>query len=274
MPDRNVIFVSYRRSDTSQAAGRLRDKLAEAFPSCEVFLDVESIPGGENFNRKIAAKMRDAFCVLVLIGKHWDKSADNPGLSRLSEAYDIVRREVDLALQLVDNVVPVLVDNAQMPKKADVPDDIRALLDLNALPLRHETAPDDIKRIIGAIPYRATGSRAVHRLRAALFAASLVMMATALGGYFYLNSKTYDDLDKPTQAKRFQDLRDNWGTLTPLDAKGVITPEELEKLLNSNLRKPTESAKSRFPEAETYVYREPSEQQKKTPAETTKWPPQ
>lgn len=43
------LFISYHRSDTAHAAGRLHDRLIAAAGSDNVFMDIESIAGGEPF---------------------------------------------------------------------------------------------------------------------------------------------------------------------------------------------------------------------------------
>jgi hypothetical protein len=48
------IFVSYRRDDTPWCAGRLHDALSRAFDPRLVFMDLESIEGGDQFKAKIA----------------------------------------------------------------------------------------------------------------------------------------------------------------------------------------------------------------------------
>ena len=47
-----LIFLSYRREDTSGHAGRLYDRLKKALPN-RVFLDIDSIPPAVDFAEKI-----------------------------------------------------------------------------------------------------------------------------------------------------------------------------------------------------------------------------
>jgi hypothetical protein len=43
------IFINYRREDSIGTAGRLRDRLAEAFGEENLFMDVDNIPAGVDF---------------------------------------------------------------------------------------------------------------------------------------------------------------------------------------------------------------------------------
>ena len=43
------IFLSYRREEAGYAAGRLADRIATRFDNTRVFIDVDSVPAGEDF---------------------------------------------------------------------------------------------------------------------------------------------------------------------------------------------------------------------------------
>jgi hypothetical protein len=47
------IFISYRRSDSAGAAGRIYDRLVQRFGKSAVFKDVDSIPLGVNFKKHL-----------------------------------------------------------------------------------------------------------------------------------------------------------------------------------------------------------------------------
>ena len=52
------IFISYRRDDSAGTAGRLHDRLAEAFGEENLFIDVDNMPAGADFvetlNKQVA----------------------------------------------------------------------------------------------------------------------------------------------------------------------------------------------------------------------------
>jgi hypothetical protein len=121
------VFLSYRRSDSAYAAGRLRHDLTERFGAdALIFRDVESMPLGR-FPDEIGSAIRECDAVLVLIGPEWLSAADEGGNRRLHDAGDWVRREVAAALDGGKVVVPVLLDGAPLPAASDLPDDIAGL---------------------------------------------------------------------------------------------------------------------------------------------------
>jgi len=123
----SLIFVSYRRQDTQSATGRLCDKLQAHFGHDQVFHDIESIDAGSSFPEIIASKIAESSIVLVMIGRHWLDVAGNEGKARLFDPGDYVRLEVAAALERRIPVIPVLVEGAQMPVAAVLPESIAAL---------------------------------------------------------------------------------------------------------------------------------------------------
>jgi hypothetical protein len=70
-----------------------------------------------------------------------------------------VRLEVEAALARDVRVIPVLVEDATMPRRKDLPEDLATLARRNAFILRHETFRADAARLAGAIE-PILGSRA------------------------------------------------------------------------------------------------------------------
>ena len=147
------IFVSYRRKDASHVAGRLRDRLVNEFGEPNVFFDVDSIDPGQRFADVISERLGQAEVVLVLIGPNWQ-----PEL--LARPDDYVRLELAEALDQQKRVVPVLVDDGELPTIDDLPDELAGFLTHNAAKLRQD--PDfheDADRLIeGVKPSRARTS--------------------------------------------------------------------------------------------------------------------
>jgi hypothetical protein len=93
--------------------------------------------------------------LLVLIGKRWAGS-DETGASRLQNARDWVRIEVQTALRRGIKVIPVLLDGATMPAEASLPDELRPLVRLQAVDLRPSRLDADVWDLVGAV-MRALG---------------------------------------------------------------------------------------------------------------------
>src|SRR4051812_48901491 len=122
------IFISYRREDTSGEAGRLAEDLGARFGRSGIFMDVDSISPGANFEDRIDGALGACQVALVLIGDRWLDARPPDGRRRLDQDGDYVRHEIAAALARRDvTVVPVLVEGATMPTPSELPPDIAGL---------------------------------------------------------------------------------------------------------------------------------------------------
>jgi formylglycine-generating enzyme required for sulfatase activity len=130
-----AIFISYRRQDTKQIAGRIFDKLEARFGAGSVFMDTEGIPAGVDFHKFLDEAVARARIVLVLIGHGWAEAKNEAGQRRLDNPDDFVRIEVESALNRNIPAVPVLIDGAPMPPAEQLPEGMRAFLRFQAAPV-------------------------------------------------------------------------------------------------------------------------------------------
>src|SRR5688572_10834401 len=121
------IFISYRREDSSGYAGRLNEKLSQVFGGKNVFMDLEDIEAGTDFDQAIRKSVSACDALIVLIGKRWLSIADGSGARRLDDPHDYVRLEIATALERNIRVIPVLVNRAEMPAQSDLPQAVSAL---------------------------------------------------------------------------------------------------------------------------------------------------
>jgi hypothetical protein len=91
------IFISYRRRGGNHLA-RLIETVLKSL-GYEVFLDVESMRAGK-FNEQIYRAIEASDDVLVILSEH--------ALDRCVDPEDFVRKEVEYALELHKNVIPVM----------------------------------------------------------------------------------------------------------------------------------------------------------------------
>jgi len=143
-----MVFLCYRREDTEDAAGRVRDRLAAAYGSDRVFMDIDSVPLGVNFVTFVAAQLRQCGAVLVMIGRAWTSVTDREGNRRLDDPADHVRVEIAAALKQGVPVIPLLVQNASMPRASELPEDIRDLAFHNGMKLTAEFWGAGVDRLI------------------------------------------------------------------------------------------------------------------------------
>jgi hypothetical protein len=149
-----TIFLSYRRNDSIEQTNKLDEALAREFPGLGVFIDRRALAGGDDFERVIGQRLRETRLVLVLMGPGWAGPLAG-GRQRIEEPRDVVRREVEQALQgLAEgrHVLPVLVGGAAMPAPESLPPTLQPLAGLNALPLRSgEDQRGDLLRILARV---------------------------------------------------------------------------------------------------------------------------
>jgi hypothetical protein len=131
------IFISYRREQTAAHAGRLYDRLSEAFGEDAVFMDVDSIGMGMDFARVLGKEAESCSVMLVLIGPGWAGTTDQQG-RRLDNPTDFVRQEVETGLRREIPVVPVLVRGATLPQAEELPEVLRPLVRRQAFQLPDE----------------------------------------------------------------------------------------------------------------------------------------
>jgi hypothetical protein len=146
------IFISYRRGDAAGHAGRLADGLSSRFGRERVFMDLDSITPGVNFEQRIHQAIGSCDVALVLIGDQWLHITGDAGNRRLDDESDYVRQEVAAALQRADvTVLPVLVEGANPPAGSELPSDLKPLATIEALDLSDKRWHYDFGRLCEVI---------------------------------------------------------------------------------------------------------------------------
>jgi hypothetical protein len=138
------IFVSYRRADSADAAGRLYDRLAEQFGQHNVFMDVDDIRPGEDYVEAIERRIGNCDTMIVLIGPNWASATNEAGGRRLDDPGDLARLELEAGLRRNVRVIPILVSNAELPDAADLPDSLKPMLRRQAATLGHAGFHKDV----------------------------------------------------------------------------------------------------------------------------------
>src|SRR6476620_2596195 len=115
------IFISYRRDDSAaDMAARVYERLSQRWPR-RVFMDIDSIDGGELFTEAIKDTLQHCAVVLVMIGRDWRGTSDERGVPRMQKPGDYVRMEVATALGRKIKIVPVLSGNTPLSTRDDLP---------------------------------------------------------------------------------------------------------------------------------------------------------
>jgi hypothetical protein len=145
------VFISYRRSDTQDLAGRLADRI-RAVPQIQcVFMDVDDIAPGVDFPDRIQRALSESHACILLIGPQWLGRGASDQPARILEDRDFVRREAATALAGDRLVLPVLANGARMPQAEELPADLRRLPRINALSIRHVSFDRDVDHLIDVL---------------------------------------------------------------------------------------------------------------------------
>src|SRR4051794_24149120 len=91
-----------------------------------------------------------------LIGSRWLAIRDD-GTSRLEDAADFVRFEIEYALEANVRLIPVLVDGAHMPTNDQVPPEIRPFLRKHAHTLDNDHWSYDVEALERLLAKELTG---------------------------------------------------------------------------------------------------------------------
>ncbi|HEU5158814.1 MAG TPA: toll/interleukin-1 receptor domain-containing protein [Streptosporangiaceae bacterium] len=186
------IFLSYRRGDVGGYAGRLTDALVQRLGAKNVFHDVTAIAPGQDFDEAINRALDDCDAVLAVIGPSWSAAVTSQGAPRLFEADDYVRLELATALKRKVRVVPVLVGGASMPAAADLPDDLRELVQRQAVVLHDETWHQNVDAMVRSLRGEPAVSHRRNR-RWPVIGAVAGVLALAGAGAWWWGPGTGDD---------------------------------------------------------------------------------
>jgi TIR domain-containing protein len=142
------IFINYRGADSRSYSAVLYLEAARRFGPERVFLDYVSIPAGADYPEHLLGRVRRAGVVLAVIGPDW---LARPGLFRRPRVWDTrdwIRRELAEAFAAGIRVVPVLVDDAELPAAERLPPCLAPLARCQFRRLRVREALGDLDRIM------------------------------------------------------------------------------------------------------------------------------
>jgi hypothetical protein len=146
------IFISYRRDDASAEARNIHDRLARRFGSSTVFMDVDNLFAGQRFDVELGKALERCEVLIVVIGSRWSEVlADHTA----RDERDYVREEIAAALRRGIRIIPALVGHEGrmpvLPRRGDLPNDIRDFVLFQKQNLVHESFSRDATELIAAI---------------------------------------------------------------------------------------------------------------------------
>jgi hypothetical protein len=146
-----MIFISYRRDDSSGHVGRLYDALSGHFGRKRLFFDIDHIAPGQDFVQVLEDSLNRSSVMIVVIGKRWGGSG-KIGARRIDDPGDFVRLEVASGLRRPElKVIPALIQGAKMPGPAALADELKDLSRRNAIELSDLRWREDVDRLIASL---------------------------------------------------------------------------------------------------------------------------
>jgi formylglycine-generating enzyme required for sulfatase activity len=130
------LFISYRRNDSEDIAGRIYDRLVGHFGKDSIFFDVDTIPFGIDFRDFLKGEVQQCQVLIAIIGPDWLATQDGDGRRRIDNTADWVRIEIESALARNIPVIPLLVRKARLPRPDELPHSLQNLAYRNAATAR------------------------------------------------------------------------------------------------------------------------------------------
>lgn len=142
------IFISYRRADSAaDMTDRIYERLVRRWGR-RVFMDIDSLAGGDLFAKTIDDNLESCVVVLVVLGRQWASLTDDNGERRIDDPADYPRMEVAAALRRGIRVIPVLVGDATLPRSEELPADIAGLVERQVVRVSRERFEADLRELI------------------------------------------------------------------------------------------------------------------------------
>jgi hypothetical protein len=142
--DRPRFFINYRNDNGGLAANMLYEELTQR-RGAAAFLDRRDIPPGAHFPAEILDKVRGCRTLVVVIGAGWENTRLPDGTRRLDDQNDWVRREIREAEAHKVTIVPVIVGVRPTLVKADLPEDVRVIVERQFVHIREGFDERDIE---------------------------------------------------------------------------------------------------------------------------------
>jgi hypothetical protein len=209
------IFISYRRADSPGYVRALLSDMRNTFGGKQVFLDMEDIAAGSDFPIIIDEAVRNCELLLALIGPKWVELRDESGQRRIENLTDFVRLELGAALECKIPIIPVLLENAKMPKADELPDELKLLSTLQGISLTYDRWDDDIARLFVAIERITVEPQVERQYSGALDRLDQGHWQEALTEFEEIASIQPHYLDVPERIKPLRELTKNWSRLGP-----------------------------------------------------------
>jgi hypothetical protein len=146
------IFISYRSADSEGWTNFIGTHLQQEFGEDRVYLDADSLEPGQRYAEVLLAQVAAAKVFIPVVGRNWLRATNKKsGMRRLDEPLDLLRREIETAIASGKLIIPVMVDDADIPTPADLPPSIRSLFEVEVVRITGKTKKGDISRLLASV---------------------------------------------------------------------------------------------------------------------------
>lgn len=142
------VFVNYRRGPGNGSVAAIRRALADLLGPDRVFFDVRSMDGGERYPDALRVGLARCRVLLAVIGDGW---LDELRRRHRAGIPDWSRHEIGTALRDSKVVLPVLLDDAQLPVGTDLPPDIADLAHRQAVRVQWRQQDEDLAALCASV---------------------------------------------------------------------------------------------------------------------------
>lgn len=131
------VFISYRRATDSQTSRLIRSELQ--YRGFKVFLDVENLRPG-HFDEALLERIEEATSFILILSEGSLDNCSNPD--------DWLRREIDCALTLHKNFIPIMMPGFHFPSSEVLPQELTSLPVHHGINYSHDFFDAMIEKIV------------------------------------------------------------------------------------------------------------------------------
>jgi hypothetical protein len=166
------VFISYRREDAVDVAGRVRDWLVKTWKLApeNVFMDLSTILPGADFEQVIDQEIAKCDAMIIIMSPSWLTHVNSAEVS-------YPRLEAETAIRRGLQIIPAMVGITTTPTAEDLAESLRPLLRRNIRPIRPDSFDYDMEWV-----RKALGVRTFRSAPLITTLSALLLVAAGFGG--------------------------------------------------------------------------------------------
>src|SRR5262245_3863654 len=194
------IFINFRREDSIGTAGRLYDRLEQAFGRKNIFMDVV----GADLNARLNNQVAVCQAFVAVISPNCLGAKDDAGQRLLLRPDDFIALEIAAALARKIRVVPVLVNGAHMPRASELPESLKPLARCQAVEVDQNYFDEDVETLIETVREALNGGlvrQSSRRMPALAWVATVAgLLVVGWTGLHWMDMSVWPPWSEATEA--------------------------------------------------------------------------